>query len=525
MDVLTVSTFNCHGLKTATNFIDKLCMSSHIIALQETWLYNNELDLVKNINAEFTGFSISSIRDDVEIQRGRPFGGLSFMWHKSLSSRINIVSFDDDRILGLLYKCNMGSILFINVYLPTNNAGNVDLYLDYIGKITSIIEESQWQNVCILGDFNAAPGTENFVELVTLSSSQNLIISDVALLPDNSYTHVNQAHLSRSWLDHCLISEGLYNAIDSVAIDYDCIQSDHLPLTTKFRLDKLPGYADDDDKIEEVIRWNFGDENKRREYIFLIEMKLLNLARIENFSFCLNNNCDCVEHKQKLIALYDRVCKILIETGKEVFGITRKKFPIVPGWSEFVEEAHTEAREAFLSWRDGGSPREGPQALYMRQTRARFKLALRWCRDHEEELRARALGESMASGSMHEFWNKIRSFNNRNSSNTPGKIEDAVGTRSILTLWKRNFEQILNTLHDEDTKKHVTDKLHNSSRVGIRITVEMIKKAVQKLSIKKAFGYDGLPGGVYKYAPNILFVLLCFLFNNFIRHRFIPDLF
>ena len=146
MDVLTVSRFNCHGLKTATNFIDKLCMSSHIIALQETWLYNNELDLVKNINAEFTGFSISSIRDDMEIQRGRPFGGLSFMWHKSLSSRINLVSFDDDRILGLSYKCNMGSILFINVYLPTNNAGNVDMYLDYMGKITSIFEESQWQN-------------------------------------------------------------------------------------------------------------------------------------------------------------------------------------------------------------------------------------------------------------------------------------------------------------------------------------------------------------------------------------------
>ena len=349
MDVLTVSTFNCHGLKTATNFLEKLCLSSHIIALQETWLYNNELDLVKNINAEFTGFSISSIRDDVDIHRGRPFGGLSFMWHKSLSSRVNLVSFDDDRILGLSYKCNMGSILFINVYLPTNNAENVDLYLDYIGKITSIVEESQWQNICIIGDFNAAPGTDYFLELVTLCSSQNLIISDVALLPENSYTHINHAHLSRSWLDHCLISEGLYNVIDNAAIDYDCIQSDHLPLTTKFRLDKLPASSDVGGQIEEGIRWNFGDENKRREYRFLVEIKLLNLARIEDFSFCPNNNCDCLLHKQKLVVLYDKVCKILIDTGKEVFGISRKKLPIVPGWSEFVEEAHSEAREAFLS--------------------------------------------------------------------------------------------------------------------------------------------------------------------------------
>ena len=161
----------------------------------------------------------------------------------------------------------------------------------------------------------------------------------------------------------------------------------------------------------------------------------------------------------------------------------------------------------------------------MRQTRARFKLALRWCRDHEEELRARALGESMATGNMHDFWNKIRSFNRRNTNNIPGRIEDAVGTRSILALWKRNFEEILNTLHDDNTRKDVTDRLNNCNGVGIRITVEMIKKAVEKLSVKKAFGYDGLPGGVYIHAPNILFVLLCFLFNNFIRHKFIPDLF
>ncbi len=34
----------------------------------------------------------------------------------------------------------------------------------------------------------------------------------------------------------------------------------------------------------------------------------------------------------------------------------------------------------------------------MRRTRARFKLSLRWCRAHEDHLRAQALADKLAEG-------------------------------------------------------------------------------------------------------------------------------
>ena len=201
MDVLTISTFNCQGLKSAMNQVQNLCNNSQIVALQETWLYSNDLDVVKNIHKDFSGFSTSSVKDDVGIHRGRPHGGLSFMWNRSLTPYIDIVNYNDDRLLGLSFKHRDQSTLFINVYLPTNIRENVDLYLNYVGKISAIIEESQCENICVLGDFNASPGTDYFAEISSLCSSHDLVMSDVALLPISSYTHVNQAFLTKSWFD------------------------------------------------------------------------------------------------------------------------------------------------------------------------------------------------------------------------------------------------------------------------------------------------------------------------------------
>ena len=66
--------------------------------------------------------------------------------------------------------------------------------------------------------------------------------------------------------------------------------------------------------------------------------------------------------------------------------------------------------------------------------------------------------------------------------------------------------------------------LINSNFSPVVITVEMVERASKSLTLGKAVGYDGIPGEVYKYAPRILFVLLCILFRYFNIHSFIPDI-
>ena len=63
---------------------------------------------------------------------------------------------------------------------------------------------------------------------------------------------------------------------------------------------------------------------------------------------------------------------------------------IVPGWNYIAANKHAEAREAYLNWVYAGRVRSGPEFCLMKRTRSQFKLALRYCRQHQETLRADA---------------------------------------------------------------------------------------------------------------------------------------
>ena len=208
MDVnqLKIISFNCMGVKNILPVIRDLCSKCDILILQETWLLPNNLSLLDKVHSEFTSFSMSSVDMSTQFV-GRPYGGLSIMWRKSIGDRCSIITFDDDRILGLKF-CGIDSeLLIINVYLPYFSLDNYDNYLHYVGKLNSIVESTNDGEIMILGDFNAATGGEYFREWDILCNDHDMLFSDVLRLPADSYTHVNNGSMARSWLDHCLCSE------------------------------------------------------------------------------------------------------------------------------------------------------------------------------------------------------------------------------------------------------------------------------------------------------------------------------
>ena len=96
-------------------------------------------------------------------------------------------------------------------------------------------------------------------------------------------------------------------------------------------------------------------------------------------------------------------CKQVTYTGEEVFGTKLKSGFVVPGWNNFVKEYYNAWREAFLGWRQAGCPREGPIALHMRMSPARFKHTLKGCWKREEDLRAEAFANKYRNRSIKDF--------------------------------------------------------------------------------------------------------------------------
>ena len=63
--------------------------------------------------------------------RGRPHGGISIMWRKTISHGVKIIQYDDDRILGIELKTS-GFIILIYVYICHMNVTTITMIFAFI---------------------------------------------------------------------------------------------------------------------------------------------------------------------------------------------------------------------------------------------------------------------------------------------------------------------------------------------------------------------------------------------------------
>ena len=160
---IRLGTYNCTGFKSSEGFINEtLCKSYNLIALQENWLLPHEVGRCDNLNKDFCGVTTSAVDISEGVLRGRPYGGLAWMWAQELNAMVRPLSFGEDRLLGLIYSDENRTLLLINVYMPVNSHENLDEFVRLLGKISSLIEEEDVDAVCVIGDFNAAIGSRFF---------------------------------------------------------------------------------------------------------------------------------------------------------------------------------------------------------------------------------------------------------------------------------------------------------------------------------------------------------------------------
>ena len=121
----------------------------------------------------------------------------------------------------------------LNVYLPYQCDDNYNVFVEYIGKLSALIDEVSTSNLILLDDFNAAVNTTFESELVDLCTSYKLIISDYITYGRDSgqFTYVSNAHYSTSWLDHIVCSHDIYSKLTLIKIHDKLPSSDHLPLS------------------------------------------------------------------------------------------------------------------------------------------------------------------------------------------------------------------------------------------------------------------------------------------------------
>ena len=124
-----IASFNCYGLGSSRECVAELVKEYDLVALQETWLFPWDLAVPSTQGVDVNSFSLSSTDVTNGIKAGRPYGVITFIWHRDFGCNIQVKRNESDRILGLSVTINGSTILFINVNFPVTCH---EKYLEYI---------------------------------------------------------------------------------------------------------------------------------------------------------------------------------------------------------------------------------------------------------------------------------------------------------------------------------------------------------------------------------------------------------
>jgi len=196
---LRVSSFNMHGFKIGSSCLADLCNMSDIILVQEHWLSPHSLHLLSSVNDNFVYFASSAMCTKLArgVFRGKPFGGVGVIVHKSLakdtspivnSEKLTIVRIED--------------LYVVNVYLP--DTSELKLYRIFCSQSESYVNPHNNSYVIIGGNFNLEfiNGTSCCQDLNSFIMDNDLCVCDSKFSNGPGYTHCQETRNCSSWIDH-----------------------------------------------------------------------------------------------------------------------------------------------------------------------------------------------------------------------------------------------------------------------------------------------------------------------------------
>lgn len=529
-DDISVCSFNCRSFKNSLHEIHSLCVTHDVVLLQEHWLLPFDLPLLNTAHNDFISVGLSAVDTSVDILIGRPYGGTAILYRKNLASKITIVDSHESRITGIQVMTNIGPFLLLNVYMPTNYGDDLSLesYIDCLSQLHVLIVESDAIHTLIAGDFNCSPGSRFFNDFNSFASDNNLITTDLNRL-HNIATYISDDGSKMSWVDHILSSITIDSLINNIHVLNDVIISDHKPLSFDIKGANINNVKPADAVNNDIVRvplWNNCDATAIADYTSYLD-KLLQHVDIPYDA--LFHASDGKSFLTDIDKFYNDICDCLVKATADIIPSRERAVTEfnIPGWNTYVAEKHEAAREAFLVWMDFGKPRFGHYFDNMKKTRGLFKLALRYCRNHIEELKADACADNLHDKDCRKFWSSVYKISNNKASSHVDSVGDATGPQNVTSMWKDHFEKLYNSSAGTKYRTIFEEKLEALSFDNLTplLTVMDIKAAMTKQKRGKSPGPDGIHMDAFIHGGPRLNLLLSILFNLFLLYGYVPDAF
>jgi len=146
-----------------------------------------------------------------------------------------------------------------------------------------------------------------------------------------------------------------------------------------------------------------------------------------------------------------------------------------------------------------GKPRSGPQHWLMKRTRAQFKLALRYCKQHEDTVRSNMYATALINKDYNNFGVILGKSSNDLSTLHATSVGGCNGDSAITEMWQLHFKQLYNCINDNDVRDSVLQRITDGLGVGTNasISVQAVSEACTKQQCGKDIGLDGIAMEAY----------------------------
>jgi len=237
---LMISSYNLRGFQQGQQQLLELCNNHDVIAVQEHWLADCDLNKIVNLNTDFSVIARSAMTDKLQqgLLRGRPFGGLALMFRKSLCTHIKYIGVEPScrGLAAVITLHNNIKLLIINMYLPCFVAGSEyeSTVLDSVAFIENCILNYSYDSLILLCDFNFECKTQctGYRILCSLLKEYKLTCCEDAADTDIRYTYYQDTLGRCSVIDHMFIDSSLcHNIINYCTIESGVNFSDHVPIS------------------------------------------------------------------------------------------------------------------------------------------------------------------------------------------------------------------------------------------------------------------------------------------------------
>ena len=187
----------------------------------------------------------------------------------------------------------------------------------------------------------------------------------------------------------------------------------------------------------------------------------------------------------------------------------------IVGWNLHCKDLHSNARHNFLVWHNNGRLRSGETFEAMKTSRARFKRAVKFCKNNENMLKKEILLSKFISKKPKEFWKEVRRI--KGSITNSKCIDGHSNPHDVVKIFDSKYRTVLDNSDSQTNLVPFVTALNNTTIV---FSVKDVDNAIMRL--KSAVGHDDIHTKLLINAGPCFRNLLCKLMNKFLSHGFLP---